>query len=91
MILFALDRRVSLAIINNTTLNQSHNGDRSNRDKTMEKRDIRQRRLYADHRMVIAIDRLLAAKTDSERKKASKWAHAWRDFSEGRNRDAVSL
>ena len=57
----------------------------------MEKRDIRQRRLYADHRMVIAIDRLLAAKTDLERKKASEWAHAWRDFSEGLNRDAVSL
>ena len=57
----------------------------------MEKRDIRQRRLYAEHRMVIAIERLLDATTDSERKKASKWAHAWRDFSEGSNRDAVSL
>jgi hypothetical protein len=57
----------------------------------MEKQDIRQRRLYANHRMVVAIDRLLEAKTDSERKKASKWAHAWRDFSEGRNRDAVSM
>jgi hypothetical protein len=57
----------------------------------MKKQDIRQRRLYANHRMVVAIDRLLDAKTDSERKKASKWAHAWRDFSEGRKRDAVSL
>ena len=57
----------------------------------MKKQDIRQRRLYADHRMVVAIDRLLDAKADLERKKASKWAHAWRDFSEGRNRDAVSL
>jgi hypothetical protein len=57
----------------------------------MEKQDIHQRRLYADHRMVVAIDRLLDAKTDSERKIASRWAHAWRAFSEGRNRDAVSL
>ena len=57
----------------------------------MEKRDIRQRRLYANHRMVVAIDRLLDAKTDSERKKASKWARAWRDFSEGSNHDAVLL
>jgi hypothetical protein len=57
----------------------------------MEKRDIRQCRLYADHRMVVAIDRFLAAKTDSERKMASKWAYAWRDFSEGRNRDVVFL
>jgi hypothetical protein len=57
----------------------------------MEKRDIRQRRLYANHRMVVAIDRLLDAKTESERKMASKWAYAWRDFSEGRKRDAVSL
>lgn len=57
----------------------------------MKKQDIRQRRLYANHRMVVAIDRLLEAKTDSERKKASKWAHAWRNFSERRNRDAVSL
>jgi hypothetical protein len=56
----------------------------------MEQRDIRQRRLYADHRMVIAIDRLLEAKTDSEREKASKWAHAWRDFSGGGNPDAIS-
>jgi hypothetical protein len=57
----------------------------------MKKQDICQRRLYANHRMVVAIDRLLEAKTDSERKKASKWAHAWRDFSGSRNRDAVSL
>ena len=57
----------------------------------MEKRNILQRRLCADHRMVIAIDRLLEAKTDSEREKASKWAHAWRDFSGGRDPDAVSL
>jgi hypothetical protein len=57
----------------------------------MKKQNIRQRRLYANHRMVVAIDRLLEAKTDSERKKASKWAHAWRDFSENRNRDAISL
>jgi hypothetical protein len=57
----------------------------------MQKQDIRQRRLYANHRMVVAIDRLLEAKTDSERKMASKWAHAWRDFSEGRNRDTASL
>jgi hypothetical protein len=56
----------------------------------MEKRDIRQRRLYAEERMIIAIDRLLEARTDSERKMASKWAHAWRDFSKGHNRDAVS-
>ena len=52
----------------------------------MEKQDIRQRRLYANNRMIVAIDRLLEAKTDSERKKASKWAHAWRDFSEGHKR-----
>jgi hypothetical protein len=58
--------------------------------KAMEKQDIWQRRLYAEERMVIAIDRLLEAQTDSERKMASKWAHAWRDFSEGRNRGAVS-
>lgn len=57
----------------------------------MEKRDIHQRRLYAEHRMVVAIDRLLNARTDSERKKASKWAHAWRDFSEGSNRKEVPL
>ena len=57
----------------------------------MEKRDIRQRRFYADHRMVVAIDRLLDAKTDSERKIASKWAHAWRDFSEGPDRVAAYL
>lgn len=35
----------------------------------MEKPGILQRRLYAEHRMVIAIDRLLNATTDSERKK----------------------
>ena len=35
----------------------------------MEKQDIRQRRLYANNRMVVAIDRLLEARTDSERKK----------------------
>jgi hypothetical protein len=40
--------------------------------------------------MVVAIDRLLDAKTDSERKKASKWAHAWRDFSERANHDGNS-
>jgi len=57
----------------------------------MEKREVRQRRLYADHRMLEAIDRLLEAKTDLEKKKASKWARAWRDFSVGRNRHAVSL
>jgi hypothetical protein len=56
----------------------------------MENRGIYQRRVYAGHRMVVAIDRFLEAKTDSERDKASKWAHAWRDFSEGRDRDAVS-
>ena len=55
----------------------------------MEKRDVRQRRLYADHRMVVAIDRLLQAKATAEREKASKWAHAWRDFSEGSNRAAA--
>ena len=55
----------------------------------MEKRDIRQRRLYANYRMVVAIDRFLDAKTDSERKKASKWARAWRDISEGPDHDAV--
>jgi hypothetical protein len=42
----------------------------------MEKQDIRQRRLYANHRMVVAIDRLLQEKTESERKMANKWAHA---------------
>ena len=57
----------------------------------METRDIHQRRLYADHRMVVAIDRILKAKTDSERKMASKWAKAWRNFSEGPDRVAVSL
>ena len=57
----------------------------------MEKRDIRQRRLYADHRMVVAVDRFLDAKTNSEKEKASKWARVWRDFSEGPNRDAVSF
>lgn len=57
----------------------------------MEKRDIRQRRLYADHRMIVAIDRLLQANTNAEREKASKWARAWRTFSEGCNRGAVSL
>jgi hypothetical protein len=57
----------------------------------MEKRDIRQRRFYANHRMIIAIDRLLDAKTDSERKKAGKWARAWRDIREGPNHDAVFL
>ena len=55
----------------------------------MEKRDMRQRRFYANHRMVVAIDRILTAKTDSERKMASKWAHAWRDFSEGPDRVAA--
>ncbi|MDB5759498.1 MAG: hypothetical protein JWM30_2787 [Burkholderia sp.] len=47
----------------------------------MTKRDIHQRRAYADQRMVEAIDRLLASKTESERQKASTWAHAWRRFS----------
>jgi hypothetical protein len=56
----------------------------------MEKHDIRQRRLYANHRMVVAIDRFLDARTDSERKKANQWARAWRGFSEGRKREAVS-
>lgn len=65
--------------------------NKTKRDQPMEKRGILQRRLYADQRMVIAIERLLNARTDSERKKASKWAHAWRDFSEGPNPDAVSL
>ena len=55
----------------------------------MEKRDIHQRRLYGNYRMVVAIDRILTAKTDSERKMASKWAHAWRDFSEEPDRVAA--
>jgi hypothetical protein len=57
----------------------------------MEKRDIRQRRFYANHRMVVAIDRLPDAKNDLERQKASKRARAWRDFSEGSIHDAVFL
>ena len=55
------------------------------------KRDILKRRAYAEHRMVLAIDRILVARTDSERKKASKWAYAWRDFSQGSNHDPFSL
>jgi hypothetical protein len=86
----AFGRRTSLAIINTTTVTHRENESYSNRGQNMEKRDIRQRRLYANHRMVVAIDRLLDAKTDSERKTASKWAHIWRDFSEDRNRDAAS-
>lgn len=57
----------------------------------MEKRDIHQRRLYADRRMVVAIDRILRANTESERKMASKWVHAWRNSSEWPNRVAISL
>ena len=55
----------------------------------MEKRDNSQQRIYADRRMTLAIDRLLEARTDSEREKASKWAYAWRHFSQGVNHAAV--
>jgi hypothetical protein len=42
----------------------------------MEKRAIFQRHLYADHRMVVAIDWLLEAKTDSEKeRRASELMH----------------
>ena len=51
----------------------------------MKKQDILERRAYAEHRMVLAIDRILDAKTDLEREKASKWAYAWRDFSQCSN------
>jgi hypothetical protein len=57
----------------------------------MIKRDISERRADADHRMVLAIDRILVATTDSEREKASKWAYAWREFSQGSNRAPFPL
>jgi hypothetical protein len=49
----------------------------------MTKRDIHERRAYADQCMLAAIDRLLASKTELERQKASTWAHAWRQVSRG--------
>jgi hypothetical protein len=49
------------------------------------KRDILEWRAYADHRMVLAIDRILVATTDLEREKAIKWAYAWREFSQRSN------
>jgi hypothetical protein len=52
----------------------------------MIKRDILERHAYAEHRLVLAIDRILVARTDLEREKASKWAYAWRDFSQCSNR-----
>jgi hypothetical protein len=63
----AFSRRTSLAIINTTIVRHRKNDSYSNRNQNMETRDIRQRCLYANHRMVVAIDRLLNAKPVSER------------------------
>jgi hypothetical protein len=49
----------------------------------MGHRELHQRRAYAEHRMGVAIERILAAKTVYERTTASQWAHAWRKFSRG--------
>lgn len=49
----------------------------------MAQRELHQRRTYAEHRMEVAIERILAATTVYERTTASQWAHAWRKFSRG--------
>lgn len=56
----------------------------------MAKRDMHQQRRYAEHRMFLAIERLLVARTDLEKKSSSKWARAWRNISQDSSRDAVS-
>lgn len=56
----------------------------------MAQRELYQRRAYAEHRMEIAIERILAAKTEYERTIASQWAYAWREFSRGPRCTALS-
>lgn len=49
----------------------------------MARRGLAQRRAYAEHRMQLAIERILASRTHDERTMATKWAYAWRRFSRG--------
>lgn len=53
----------------------------------MAQRNLSLRRAYAEHRMGVAIERILVARTERERTKASKWAYAWRDFNQGSTHD----
>lgn len=56
----------------------------------MAHRELHQRRAYAAHRMEMAIERILGARTDYERTMASKWAYAWRELSRGSEFVALS-
>lgn len=40
-------------------------------------RNIQQRQAYAEHRVRLAIDRIIFSKTSSERDRATQWARAW--------------
>lgn len=41
------------------------------------RRDIHQRRAYALHRLGLAVDRQIRAKTKAEKEQATRWAAAW--------------
>ena len=41
------------------------------------RRDVHQRRAYAERRASLAVDRVIVAKSRAERDRASLWARAW--------------
>lgn len=46
--------------------------------ESAQHRDIHRKNAYAEHRLIMATDRYITARTTTSKERARKWIYAWR-------------